>query len=237
VEDAASTAYSNTLTGSIYTTYADWITDAARKAGDVNYFPNTYTSTDENGEETTTVSGYYVVMFGSSNDNNFPLVNVRHILAAFEGGTTDSTTGLTTYSDAEKLAAKAEATALYNEWKDGAATEDSFASLANEKSDDGDGTTGGLYENIYPGQMVTAFNDWCFDASRKAGDTDIVETDYGFHVMYFSGNSDVTYRDYMIEDELRSADYNEWYNALIESVNYTVGDTKYLNKDLVLSGN
>ena len=53
----------------------------------------------------------------------------------------------------------------------GDATEDSFAALANEKSDDGNGTTGGLYENVYPGQMVSSFNDWCFDESRQTGNT------------------------------------------------------------------
>ena len=237
VENAASTANTNTLSSNISSTYADWITDSARKTGDVNYFANTYTSADENGKETTTVNGYYVVMFGSSSDNNFPLVNVRHILAAFEGGTTDSSTGMTTYSEEEKLAAKIEAQELFNEWKNGAATEESFAALANEKSDDGDGTTGGLYENVYPGQMVTAFNDWCFDEARKAGDTDIVETNYGYHVMYFSGNSDVTYRDFMIENDLRNGDFNEWYSALIEAVTHTAGDTKYIDKTLVLSGN
>ena len=237
VEGAASTVNSNTLASSISSTYAEWIMDSARKSGDVSYFANSYSSTDENGNETTTVSGYYVVMYGSSTDNNFPLVNVRHILAGFEGGTTDSATGMTTYTDEEKLAAKAEAAALISEWKSGAATEDSFAALANEKSDDGDGTTGGLYENVYPGQMVPAFNDWCFDETRKVGDTDIVETNYGYHVMYFSGNSDLTYRDYMIENKLRNADFNDWYTALIESVSHTVADTQYINKTLVLSVN
>ena len=55
--------------------------------------PSTATSTDEEGNETTTTTGYYVVRFENCNDNNFPLKNVRHILAKFEGGTTDSATG------------------------------------------------------------------------------------------------------------------------------------------------
>ena len=234
---AASTANNDVLTGSISSLYADWITDSARKAGDVKYFANTYTSADENGKETTTVNGYYVVMFGSSSDNNILMSNVRHILAAFEGGTTDSTTGLTTYSDEEKLAAKIEAQELYNEWKNGEATEDSFAALANEKSDDGDGTTGGLYENINPStSFVTNFKNWAL-ADHKAGDTEIVETEYGYHIMYYSGDSAMTYRDYMIESDLRNGDFNEWYTALIDAVTHTEGDTKYINKALVLSGN
>ncbi len=63
----------------------------------------------------------------------------------------------------------------------------SFAFLAAENSaDTGSASNGGLYEEIYPGQTVDAFDAWCFDASRQPGDTDIVETQYGYHVMYFS---------------------------------------------------
>ena len=39
--------------------------------------------------------------------------------------------------------------------------------------------------DVYVGQMVKPFEDWCFDESREVGDTGIVKTDYGFHVMYF----------------------------------------------------
>ena len=33
--------------------------------------------------------------------------------------------------------------------------------------------------------MVPAFNEWIFDPSRNTGDTAIVETEFGFHIMYF----------------------------------------------------
>ena len=33
--------------------------------------------------------------------------------------------------------------------------------------------------------MVPAFNDWCFDASRQYGDYGLVQTNYGYHVMFF----------------------------------------------------
>ena len=232
--EASSTAYEDQLYTSVSSTLRDWVTDSARKEGDKTVIANTSTSTDDDGNETTTTNGYYTVYFTGSNDNTFPLVNVRHILVKFEGGTTDSTTNTTTYSDEEKEAAKKEAEDILDEWMSGDATEDSFAALANEKSDDGDGTTGGLYENVYPGQMVSSFNDWCFDSSRKSGNTGIIESEYGYHVMYFVGQSDTTYRDYQIENELRSADAQEWYNATVEAVPMTDGDTKYIRKDLVL---
>lgn len=232
---AASTEYEDTLYTSVNSNFADWVSSPDRKEGDLAIFPYNSTSTAEDGTETTTLNGYYVVLFRGSTDNSFALKNARHILVAFEGGTADETTGATVYSEEEKAAAKAAAEEILNTWKSGEATEEAFAALANEKSNDGDGTTGGLYENIYPNQMVENFENWCYDDSRKTGDTGIVETEYGYHVMYFVGDSDATYRDYMIENELRSADVSEWYTAATEAMTLTEGDTKYIRTDLVLS--
>ena len=232
--EASSTAYTDQQYSSVSATIRDWVIDSARKEGDKTVIANTSTSTDDDGKETTTTQGYYAVFFTGSNDNTFPLVNVRHILIKFEGGTTDSTTGTTTYSDEEKEAAKQKAEEILDEWMSGDATEDSFAALANEKSDDGNGTTGGLYENVYPGQMVSSFNDWCFDESRQTGNTGIIESQYGYHVMYFVGKSDTTYRDYQIETELRNTDTQEWYDTTVEAMPMTDGDTKYIRKDLVI---
>ena len=212
---------------SINSLFADWVADEARQEGDVKYFKQT--DTDGN------VSGIYVVMFKGASDNNFPLVNVRHILVAFEGGTADPSTGAMIYTDEEKNAAHVEAMKILKEWTNGEATEESFAALANEKSDDGDGTTGGLFEDVIPGQMVENFNDWCFDEARKAGDTDLVETEYGWHVMYYVGDSETLYRDYMIENDLKNADYTAWYTELMEGVTATLVDTKYISTGLVLS--
>jgi len=234
VENATSIAVTDADKSSVMSVIRDWVTDPARKVGDVTYIENA-TTTAEDGTEAKTVSGYYVVMFTGLEDNNFALKNVRHILVAFQGGTYDESTGTTTYSAQEKLDAQMNAEQILADWESGKATEETFAQLANEKSDDGDGTTGGLYEDIYPGQMVTAFNDWCFDASRKAGDTGIVETEYGYHVMYFVGESETIYRDYLIENVLRTEDTNAWYTALIEAQTVTEGNTEYVDTDLVLS--
>ena len=236
VEDAASTSYDDLAYGSIHSVIAEWLSDPSRKAGDVDCLENATTTTAEDGTETKTVNGYYVVYFRGVNDNTFALKDARHILVAFEGGTTDDS-GVTTYSDEEKAAAKTAAEELLAQWEAGEATEESFATLANEQSDDGDGTTGGLYVNIYPNEMVAAFEDWCYDESRSTGDTGIIETEYGYHVMYFVGDSDLTYRDYQIQQELMNEDVSEWYTALVEAAAVTDGDTSYISKDLVLSSN
>ena len=228
---AMSTRYDDQSYTGINSTIAQWLSDSSRKEGDITYLANS--TTDADGKET--INGYYVVRFDSVNDNTFPLKNVRHILVSFEGGTSDDS-GNITYSEEEKAAAKATAEELLNQWKSGEATEDSFAALATEKSSDtGSTANGGLYEDIYPNQMVASFNDWCFAEGRKAGDTGIVETQYGYHVMYFVGDSDVTYRDYQIRNELTENAVSEWYADLIANTNVTAGDTRYLSLGTVLS--
>lgn len=123
---------------------------------------------------------------GITKDSKY--VDVRHILVKIEGGTADEN-GATTYSDEEWAACEAEAQAILDTFLAGDKTEESFAALANEKSEDpGSNTNGGLYENVYMGQMVEPFENWCFDETRAYGDTGLVQTTYGYHVMYYVGS-------------------------------------------------
>ena len=106
-------------------------------------------------------------------------IDVRHILYLSDAD------GDETVTDEEKAAAKAKADAMLAEFRKDP-SEERFAQLASENTEDpGSKESGGLYENVYRGQMVKTFNDWCFDSARKPGDTGVVETEYGYHVMYF----------------------------------------------------
>ena len=126
-------------------------------------------------------------------------VDVRHILFTVAEGATEE----------DWEACRQEAQAVLDAWLEGEATEDSFAALANEKSEDpGSNTTGGLYENVYVGQMVPEFNDWCFDEIRVVGDYGLVKTDYGYHVMFFSGSRDIWF----------ATAENDLWNELISSL-------------------
>lgn len=230
--EASATEYTDQASTGINSYLSDWVTAENREPGDVTCIEIPGTVKDENGEDLDTITAFYVVLFTGKNDNLTELVNVRHILVSFEGDTQEDGT----YSDEVKEAARTAAEEILTQWQSGDATEDSFATLAGEKSTDtGSNTNGGLYENVYPGQMVTAFNDWCFDSARKSGDTGIVETNYGYHVMYFVDTAGQTYRDYQIENELRSSDMEAWYSALLENYTVTMGDTSYMRKDIVLS--
>lgn len=122
--------------------------------------------------------------YGVTKDSG-KLIDVRHILVCPEGGTTDES-GNTTYSEAEWKACEKKAQDLLDEFLAGEATESAFAQMAVEHTEDsGSQSTGGLYEMVYAGQMVTEFNDWCFDETRQAGDTGLVRSPYGYHIMYF----------------------------------------------------
>ena len=118
--------------------------------------------------------------------------DVRHILIEPEGGTEDES-GLKTYTDIEWAACQTEAQALLDQWKSGAATEESFAELAkNHSADGGSSSDGGLYADLDAStNFVQEFKDWYLDENRKAGDTGLVKSVYGYHIMYFSGTETV----------------------------------------------
>lgn len=145
------------------------------------------------------------------------VVNVRHILIQPESTTAED--GTSTISDEAWAAAEAQAQELYDQWLAGEATEDSFAQLATEHTQDpGSQTTGGLYEDVYPGQMVTEFNDWCFADGRQVGDHGVVKTSYGYHIMFFSGEGDYVYWRMVAESQLRSTRASEDRSAMVAAV-------------------
>ncbi len=95
--------------------------------------------------------------------------------------------GTVTGSDAAWQIARDEARELVEEWeKDLRTSENTFAEMARKHSDDsGTNVDGGLYRRIRKGQLMPLLDDWCFDESRQTGDTEILESQYGIHVLYF----------------------------------------------------
>ena len=178
---------------------AEWAFSEERATSDTNII--------ENSKGT----GYYAVyMVTPTYRHEYNTINVRHILVsvADETDTDSQSTALTNEEANSKI------TDIYDEWQNGEATEDSFAALAKEYSDDtGSSSNGGLYEQVYKKQMTTEFNDWCFDESRQAGDTEIIKTDYGYHLLYFVG-IDVPYWKVQVESDLRSDAYDVFFKEL-----------------------
>ncbi len=152
---------------------ADWALAADRAVGDVTVV--------ESG------NGYSVLYISVlPHKNTVKPVDVRHILIQFPTSSSGQSSSL---SDEEKVAYREKAQSVYDQYLANP-TEDNFASLATQNSEDpGSKDNGGLYENVDVGSMVQQFNDWCFDPARKPGDTGIVETVHGYHVMYYVGNN------------------------------------------------
>ncbi len=213
--------------------YAAWLGAADRAANDIKVFP--YSTTDADGVET--VTGYYVLMYVARDDKTDLMANIRQILITPEGGTTDSN-GNKTYSDEEWAAAKEKADNLLAQWKSGDANEESFKALVAENSKDtATSENGGLYEDIHEDYTALASElvKWSLDEARTANEAAVVKTSSGYHVMYYVGDDDLTYRDYMITQTLISNAMTEWEEGIISAVTATPGDDSRINKSLVLT--
>ncbi len=53
--------------------------------------------------------------------------------------------------------------------------------------------------------------------------------------MYFVSNSELTFRDHMITNDLRNEDIAAWYKDLLEKVSVTLLDDSFVNKALILN--
>jgi parvulin-like peptidyl-prolyl isomerase len=181
----------NPATGSasLATEHSAWLADPARKAGDHAVVG--------------TASSYDVLYFLKRYRDEYAVVDVRHILVL-------------TSEEKDAAQARVEAEAILTEWKAGEATEASFAALATEKTEDtGSAVDGGLYKGVLKNQMVAAFDAWIFDPARKPGDTDLVDTDYGCHVMYFVGSGQAAWAQ-TAQNQMRERDFTDYNTQVTE---------------------
>ena len=108
--------------------------------------------------------------------------------------------------------------------------------MVKEHSDDSSASTGGLFENINPdSEYVPTFLNWSIEDSRKAGDYGLIGSPYGWHLMFYVGDTEMTYRDHMITEELKTADIEEWYNGAVDAVVAETKDLSKLELDMVLN--
>ena len=171
---------------------------------------------------------YTVCLFLDRHVSEDYTVAIRHILFKTQTAASDADEATIAEIDAANEEVKAKAEQVYEQWKSGEKTEDSFAALAKEYSEDGSASDGGLYEGVYPGQMVTEFNDWCFDAARQPGDNDIVKTSYGYHIMYFVEREGLKYRS-----DITSTIESDRFDAWLEEQKTSTATT-YNKKGLML---
>ncbi len=119
--------------------------------------------------------------------------------------------------------------ALYKQAQDilagylaGDKTEEAFAELAKKHSADGNAEEGGIYEDVPQGQMVSEFENWSLAEGRKAGDVGIVETSYGYHIMYAVSEAEVTTWSDVIKNDLASVEYNTFAEEIAAGENVAI---------------
>lgn len=77
---------------------------------------------------------------------------------------------------------------ILEEWKNGAATEDSFAELCKKYTQDTSAVeNGGLFEQVTKTGMTEELSNWIFDTSRQAGDTVAITVSDTTYVLYYIG--------------------------------------------------
>lgn len=212
LEDVTGTTLASTFSQAA----SDWAYAAERAVGDVTVVE--------------TSNGYAVLYMSvlPHKDMSKP-VDVRHILIQFDT-TTDESGNTVALTSAEKEAYYQQAQAIYNQFLENP-TEENFATLANNNSDDtGSNTNGGLYEDVHVGDMVTAFNDWCFDPNRKPGDSGIIETNYGYHVMYYVGNDNEETWKSTVRSALASDALSAFDDEIVNGETYKINESDLMIK-------
>ena len=140
------------------------------------------------------------------------LVDVRHILIQ-PVVPEDNSNYVITEEDWE--ACKKDAQDIYDKWLNGERTEEYFAFLAKLYSKDGSSAEGGMCQKVQQGETVEAFDKWCFDESRQKGDTGLVKTKYGYHIMYFSGS--MPGWQYFCRESARAEKANQLWVSVLEN--------------------
>ena len=160
-----------------------WLFSDDTKVGSKKYY------IDENAKYI-----YIVLKTSKASVEEDETYTVRHILVAPESGSnsSSSTSEKAEYTDEQWAAAKKKADSILAKFNKTDKSEYEFAKLAEQYSTDAASTSsgsndsfGGLYESVTLGQMVPDFEKWSIDDSRKYGDTGIVKSDYGYHIMFF----------------------------------------------------
>ncbi len=122
--------------------------------------------------------------------------------------------GTVTCAEEIWTACEADAQKLLKEWnKKNRGTEATFGEYARKYSKDpGTLVNGGHYQNIRKGQMIKVLDEWCFDPARQTGDTAILRSDFGVHIVYFSGSHPAAWKEAQ-EEYLR-----QQQNALLSEI-------------------
>lgn len=145
-----------------------WAFDSGRKAGDKGVFKSN--------------NGYTVALLQTPMYTSDNCVSYREIVIS----KTDASGNI--LSDEEIAKAKERAGQIYAEWQEKGKTEDSFAYYAMAKSEGQTAADGGFVPAGIADDLSENLKNWITDKSRKAGDTELIDTDSSYTVVYFLKN-------------------------------------------------
>lgn len=183
---------------------------AAAKEGEI--FTNATSKEDEEESGKYTVTVAYLIKAAGRDET--PTKNVGHIL--FDADDDD---------EDEMKAAKEEAEKILNEYLAGDKTKDAFEKLGEKYTAD----SSVFYDGVKEGDMEDSFNDWLFSLGdydgvvRNVGDTGLVETSYGWHIMYYNGDGHAYWYESAKADFI-SSEMEDWYEAKTEQFKVTVNE-------------
>lgn len=195
--------YGEGVTADLYRTYVEMMNLANKAYG---HFYQTLAFTDEE------LDAHFLEMGYEEGQFDYRLTSMRHLLIMAQPNAEGE------YTDEAIQEAHDKVQALYDEWLAGDQSEASFAEMANTYSDDGGSNTkGGLYTDIYQGQMIPGIDSWLFEEEHEVGDTVIVDNNgsyTGTHIVYFAGYGEIHSR-MIAEDDLMQSTVSDWLEELM----------------------
>ena len=103
----------------------------------------------------------------------------------------------------------------------------------------------GLYDDVAAGgNYVAEFTNWAINPERKAGDAEIVKTEFGYHFMYFVEASDYQAWESDVREAMASNAYNELVDGIYEDIEekaeklktliFSIDTIKYLMNNIAI---
>lgn len=176
--------------------YQEWVFSPDRAKGDVTV-----------SEE---ADGYFVLQYLSRGRYDYATMNIRQIALRPE-----TLEGADTVTDEQKAATKTKAEGILAQWEQGDKTEDSFAALAKENSEDTNTKEdGGLYQQVNKGTLAAEASEWVFAEGRKAGDAAVVTAETGTCYIVYVVGPDAPFWKVQVKAAKQSAEYEQWYENI-----------------------
>ncbi|MBR2464270.1 MAG: hypothetical protein IKB41_02410 [Clostridia bacterium] len=88
-----------------------------------------------------------------------------------------------------------------------------------------------FYENVKRGDMVAAFDEWIYDINRISNEVSLIKTSYGYHIMFYDGETEQINWVEKAITPIINADYENWYAMAKES---TFIDSNYYKENINL---